>query len=180
MCVFQLLHFAWLSAGCFNVAFQTYWHQGCCWLPSGGQNMQQQHSQQAERCLSFILKFVFIVYFKCQCLCYWKIANLLIIINLTHFFCIFNVYYISAKKIDVEEKLFFFTQDLSLFPVFSDKLKHKCTKSFDIQLESRYWCPDVFALIILTLTLMPSNLERALRGRRARSVRRDLMAAKSE
>lgn len=44
--------------------------------------------------------------------------------------------------------------------------------------ESRF--PGVFFVLILTLTLMPSNLERALRGRRARSVRRDLMAAKSE
>lgn len=40
--------------------------------------------------------------------------------------------------------------------------------------------PSVLVVLILTLTLMPSNLERALRGRRARSVRRDLMAAKSE
>lgn len=74
----------------------------------------------------------------------------------------------------------FFDPRSFTFSDFSDELKHKCTKSFDIQLDTRHSCPDVFVSIILTLTLMPSNLERALRGRRARSVRRDLMAAKSE
>lgn len=47
----------------------------------------------------------------------------------------FNVHYVSVKKTDVEEKLFFDPRS-STSSVFSDKLKHKCTKSFNIQLDT--------------------------------------------